>query len=211
MPLNWNPDLRKSGAGRPLPIREFPCKSLYLVSPPRRSEKSSARAGGRNSHLAGGVSGMALTQNTGAPCEPLWPGAPAIRMVGGLEMCQAGGSFVAGNAPQTGTAYQKRRACQAVKSPASRKLAGLELPFTGIEPQIRKPTKPPGSASTRGKPYGMSPSWMRALMILSGSPLMAPLLCSPPFLILSTASMPSTTWPQTEYCLSSHGASSKQI
>src|SRR5690606_36987753 len=32
-----------------------------------------------------------------------------------------------------------------------------------------------------------------------------------PFLIWSNASMPSITWPQNEYCLFSHGASSKQM
>src|SRR5581483_10150612 len=51
----------------------------------------------------------------------------------------------------------------------------------------------------------------RILRIRSGSPAMAPLLCSPPFLIASTCSMPDTTLPQTVYWRSSHGESSKQM
>src|SRR5215813_10709539 len=51
----------------------------------------------------------------------------------------------------------------------------------------------------------------RIFNIRSGSPEMAPLLCSPPFLMASTCSMPETTLPQTEYCRSSQGASSKQM
>src|SRR5579871_3313748 len=47
--------------------------------------------------------------------------------------------------------------------------------------------------------------------ILSGSPEMAPLLCSPPFLMASTCSMPEITLPQTVYCRSSQGASPKQM
>jgi len=39
----------------------------------------------------------------------------------------------------------------------------------------------------------------RILTILSGAPEMAPLLCSPPFLMASIWSMPSTTCPQTVY------------
>src|SRR5215467_558082 len=51
----------------------------------------------------------------------------------------------------------------------------------------------------------------RMRTILSGGPEIAPLLCSPPFLIASICSIPSVTWPQTEYCRSSQGELSKQM